>query len=516
MGDRMRIGRLADCDLVLSDPLVSRAHCQIEKGEQGWTVTDLESRFGVFVNDERIEAPTDLVPGDRIRIGNTSLRFVELEDTADEITGISPLANTAINPAKHDAVDTASVRLTRALRDPNATGAAEMKVLVEAVSDATAHLAEPVRLELLGRVMGEVLIGLRTPDVDRILAITVDMAIRCLRAERGYALIRDGEAMTRVGRDIGDLRGGSTSIGERVATDGVPVITIDAQNDSRFMEAQSVMLNDVRAVMCVPIPNALGKPIGALYVDAKQRGIVVNATGLELLVELAKHAGSAIEAAPRASIDTTGGSRTPKPALRTGVHEIGDLVVSGEPAVRPVTILAVALHGEGPILEAVPAEAIDLLNDLFTGIHEDIQAEGGALDRYTDAGLTALWGALRSQDDRVVRAARCALKIRARVSGTAERWRKQGRAFADAAEKLTCAIAVHDGAALVGNLGSLRRLELTAYGDTVKRTYSLIASAKAGEIVLTEQTLHRLGSHARTEPVNSSPEKSFRLLELTP
>ncbi len=509
-GERLRVGRLAECDLVLSDPLVSRQHCVLERDHKGWSVLDLESRFGTFVNDDRIEGRRDLKPGDRLRVGNTSLTFVEMEASQGEVT-IAPMGDGSVVPAKQDAVDTAAVRLTRVLRDANATGAAEMKALVEAVGDATSHLGDRARLELLGRVLGEVLAGLRTPDVDRILAVAVDMAIRGIKADRGYALLREGDSITRVGRDIGDLRGGSTSIGERVAADGVPVLTVDAQNDSRFMQAQSVMLNDVRAVMCVPIPGPGGSPVGALYVDAKQRGLAVNASGLELLTALANHVAMAIEHARRQSIATTG-RPGPRNAPRTGIHAIGDLVASGEPAARAVTVLAIELRGERAILDAPPAEAVDLLNDLFTGIHEDVQAEGGALDRYLAAGLTAIWGAARTQEDRAVRAARCALKIRARVAGAEERWRKQGRAHAQAAEKLTCAIGIDDGNALTGNVGSLRRLEMTAVGEVVKRACAFGASAADGEIVLTEQAMQRLGSRVKAEVA----KQGFRLLDVVP
>ena len=506
-GDRVRIGRLADCDVVLSDPLVSRQHCQLEKNGDGWRIVDLESRFGTYLNDERIEGPSALKPGDRIRIGNTSLRFVELEELGDEIT-VAPTS--AIVPAKQDAIDTAAVRLTRTLRDPNASGTAEMKALVEAVNDATSHLDDAARLELLGRVLGEVLTGMRAGDVGRILHVTVDMAIRAVRAERGYALLRDGEATTRVGRDIGDLRGGSTSIGERVAVDGTPIVTIDAQNDSRFMSQQSVMLNDVRAVMCTPIPGPDGATTGALYVDSKARGSLFNAAGLELLSALARHAAAAIEAAERQGGITSARSFG-RSAPRTGIHAIGELMASGEPAVRTVTVLAVVLHGEMALLDATPAEAVDLLNDLLTGLHEDVQAEGGALDRYLPSGMTAIWGASRAQEDRVLRAARCAQKLRARVTGAAERWRKQGRAFAAAAETLQAKIGIADGSALVGNIGSLRKLEPTALGDCVKRACALAERAAPGEILVGEAALQRLGSRARAELCG---DKTFRLVDI--
>jgi FHA domain-containing protein len=76
-GDRTVVGRSRDCDVVISDPNVSRRHAEVRRGEDGWSVVDLGSTNGVKLNGRRVDqAP--LQPGDRIRIGVTDLTF-ELE-----------------------------------------------------------------------------------------------------------------------------------------------------------------------------------------------------------------------------------------------------------------------------------------------------------------------------------------------------------------------------------------------------------------------------------------------------
>ena len=73
-GDRTVIGRSRDCDVVVSDPNVSRRHAELHRGEDGWSVVDLDSTNGVKVNGRRVDhAP--LQPGDRIRLGVTDLTF---------------------------------------------------------------------------------------------------------------------------------------------------------------------------------------------------------------------------------------------------------------------------------------------------------------------------------------------------------------------------------------------------------------------------------------------------------
>src|SRR3712207_508594 len=61
------IGRSRDCDIVLSDPNVSRRHAEIRADARGgWVVHDLGSTNGVKVNGTRVAGSSPLRPGDRI------------------------------------------------------------------------------------------------------------------------------------------------------------------------------------------------------------------------------------------------------------------------------------------------------------------------------------------------------------------------------------------------------------------------------------------------------------------
>jgi len=73
-----RIGRHADNELPINDPSISRHHAQIHRKRDGsFTISDLESMNGVFVNDERL--PTSaLKEGDLIELGDIKLRFTML------------------------------------------------------------------------------------------------------------------------------------------------------------------------------------------------------------------------------------------------------------------------------------------------------------------------------------------------------------------------------------------------------------------------------------------------------
>lgn len=74
---RSSIGRRDTCDIVLNDNSISRRHAQIEKNNEGFYITDLNSTNGTYVNGLLIDT-YKLASGDVITLGNTVLIFKEL------------------------------------------------------------------------------------------------------------------------------------------------------------------------------------------------------------------------------------------------------------------------------------------------------------------------------------------------------------------------------------------------------------------------------------------------------
>jgi pSer/pThr/pTyr-binding forkhead associated (FHA) protein len=64
------IGRSEACDLVLNDPMISRRNTKIKRDWSGVTITDLNSKNGTFVNNEKISEKV-LKDGDEFRIGES-------------------------------------------------------------------------------------------------------------------------------------------------------------------------------------------------------------------------------------------------------------------------------------------------------------------------------------------------------------------------------------------------------------------------------------------------------------
>ena len=73
--DRTLIGRSPECDVFLDDVTVSRRHAQLVRDAETFTITDLGSLNGTFVNRKRIES-AELDDDDELQIGKYRLTFL--------------------------------------------------------------------------------------------------------------------------------------------------------------------------------------------------------------------------------------------------------------------------------------------------------------------------------------------------------------------------------------------------------------------------------------------------------
>ncbi|NVJ27302.1 FHA domain-containing protein [Myxococcus sp. AM011] len=80
---RTKLGRGQEATLRLRDRAVSRSHACVLHDDGGFTLEDLGSPNGVFVNGQRVTEPVPLADGDVVELGRTLLRFqAPLEELA--------------------------------------------------------------------------------------------------------------------------------------------------------------------------------------------------------------------------------------------------------------------------------------------------------------------------------------------------------------------------------------------------------------------------------------------------
>jgi len=141
-----------------------------------------------------------------------------------------------------------------------------------------------------------------TLDLDEVLRIVMDNVIRLMKAERGFLMLRDenGELVTHIARnweqeslDPSEFAVSRTII-QRVVSECQPVLTTNAQEDPRFGRQESIIIFNLRSILCVPV-KLKNDISGVIYVDNRIHAGIFTEAERELLTAFANHAGVALE-----------------------------------------------------------------------------------------------------------------------------------------------------------------------------------------------------------------------------
>ena len=164
-----------------------------------------------------------------------------------------------------------------------------------------------------------------------------------------------------------------------------------------------------------------------------------------------------------------------------------------------IAVLFVDVRGFTTMSERLePERVVYILNKILTTTSSCIEKNGGTLDKFVGDATMAFWGAPLPQEDSVYLAARTALDI---VNGC-EEVSKQLKD--EIGEEFHVGVGVHFGPAVVGNIGSERRMDYTAIGDTVNTSARLEANAPGGTVYISRIVADKLGSLAKTTSLGST------------
>lgn len=108
----LSIGRGLDNDIILQEGEVSRHHLILNRDEYGYSIEDLGSFNGTYLNGMRVERATRLRPGDEIRIGTMLTVWFNTEPVLerpmpDEPAGINKKATDTHETARYQAQSSA-------------------------------------------------------------------------------------------------------------------------------------------------------------------------------------------------------------------------------------------------------------------------------------------------------------------------------------------------------------------------------------------------------------------------
>lgn len=142
-------------------------------------------------------------------------------------------------------------------------------------------------------------------DLDEVLNRVMDEVIEAMHAERGFVMLcesvqSEDTLIFRAARGIDQQSIEdpqfqiSRSVVDRVAHEGQPILTSDAQLDDRFSGRQSIILLGLRSILCVPL-KIKEKVSGVIYVDNRIQANIFTEADLDLLNAIASSAAMAVE-----------------------------------------------------------------------------------------------------------------------------------------------------------------------------------------------------------------------------
>lgn len=495
------IGRAPDNCVVLDDPRASRYHSHLKASYGEFTIVDgaliggqlKRSANKVFINgDPRFEHT--LKHGDRITVGASTLRFEQRPEervTADVRYDDKPLGHTQLLISANDV-------MTSVLRSkpPTPTRDRERDREIESLQRKANLLAE---LYEMSKTLGSVF------DLNAIFTKATDIIFRNTPADRVVALLTEGvlkegaddEEMelhpiaTRARDDRLEAHARKLTIGRtitrKVMKERVALLSQDAAADEQFAGVDSIVSQGVRSTICAPLVAESGVH-GALYADRLDPFSSFKPDDLELISAVAAQTAVAVENVraherlAREEVARANYSRfMPEYVVQQMLENPDSFKLGGVNQI--VTVLFADIRGFTRLSEhANPENVVHMLNKYFSAMTDIIFAHGGTLDKYLGDGLMALFGAPTASPQDPSNAVKAAVAMQRRVRELKEELSEVGF------KEVGIGIGLHTGEATVGYIGSERRSEYTAIGDTVNLASRLESNSKAGQILLSEAT----------------------------
>ncbi len=139
---------------------------------------------------------------------------------------------------------------------------------------------------------------------------------------------------------------------------------------------------------------------------------------------------------------------------------------------RRISVLFSDIRGFSTISENLPPEkVVTLLNEYFERMVDIVFRNKGTLDKFMGDGLMVIFGAPEDDIYQEENALRTAIEMQDELGLMAAKWELEGI-------HIRIGIGINSGPAVVGNIGSSRRMEYTAIGDTVNLASRLESATK--------------------------------------
>lgn len=263
------IGRHPSNDIKIKSPLISRFHCVLKFQDNSFVITDLKSSNGSFINGKEVTTKTTVRDGDVVKIGDVEfeLEYEEAEKSSDKNYDLNKTTKVKLVPRGEGHIAVLS-KMAETGFTP-IPGADLKKKDFGSLQKAHSRLVILYKLSDILR---------RTKKTNVLLNKVMNLIFESIPADRGCVLLKtdsrdDLEVVYSYTRDseVRDTEQISVSktIVDQAIEERVGIICRDAVVDGRFKGSDSIISNEIRSVLCVPLITK-NKILGIVHVDTKE------------------------------------------------------------------------------------------------------------------------------------------------------------------------------------------------------------------------------------------------------
>ena len=330
-------------------------------------------------------------------------------------------------------------------------------------------------------------------ELDIVLRKVMDRVITLMKASRGFVVLVDpGNGTMSVQMSSGEADPektrsflGSKTVIEQVVATGQAVISTDASLDDRFKGQSSVILQNLRSIIAVPLVTK-DKVIGAVYVDNPFRAAIFEEKDKEFLQAISDLAAIAIDNARQYER-----SEFLRELFELHVNkQVTDYVLARSDRLtmflpgerREVTMLNSDIAGFSTLSQSMEAEElVGFLNNYFARMIEVVLAHGGNIDKFQGDGMLVVFGAPNPMVDHASQALRAARGMIQEIDRLNRELVETGR------PAISVGIGLDTGPVVAGHVGSDRRLEFTLIGVPVNNS-SYLSKVRPAKVLMSEAT----------------------------
>jgi sigma-B regulation protein RsbU (phosphoserine phosphatase) len=276
-GNQWTVGRSRDNDFGYpEDSGLSRQHFALHRHESSWSISDLGSKNGTFLNGTRLNSPQPLAAGDRVTASQLTFVF---QPNSPEIPQVSIVFDQS--KAAFNANQTVSTSLDNLISRPSRRGDRSRGRGTERWNTPIDAFLRAGRELSLGRPLAE------------LFQVILDLSIEAVGAERGVLLTLEGDGL-KAQASKGDGFRISTTVKDKVLNEKTSLLVRNIDDEEDFRSMQSIVSQGVRTLMAVPLQTD-ERVIGLIYVDTSHLLREFTSDDLNLLTVMANVAAIRIE-----------------------------------------------------------------------------------------------------------------------------------------------------------------------------------------------------------------------------